>query len=156
MYMNLKSVIREIPDFPEKGIGFKDITTLVKNKDAFKYAVDLMVEDLKDKEIQFKDMPEKQKNKTLQEMNLLLQDLRHIGNSVGFDKDVPELDNITKRDVKSMNKIAYIRQAVEKAIKPKEKAPKRKILCRTKQSNKEKSQSLGTGQERMLLLQNES
>ena len=154
--MNLKSVIREIPDFPEKGIGFKDITTLVKNKDAFKYAVDLMVEDLKDKEIQFKDMPEKQKNKTLQEMNLLLQDLRHIGNSVGFDKDVPELDNITKRDVKSMNKIAYIRQAVEKAIKPKEKAPKRKILCRTKQSNKEKSQSLGTGQERMLLLQNES
>ena len=114
------------------------------------------LEDLKDKEIQFKDMPEKQKNKTLQEMNLLLQDLRHIGNSVGFDKDVPELDNITKRDVKSMNKIAYIRQAVEKAIKPKEKAPKRKILRRTKQSNKEKSQSLGTGQERMLLLQNES
>ena len=111
------------------------------------------LEDLKDKEIQFKDMPEKQKNKTLQEMNLLLQDLRHIGNSVGFDKDVPELDNITKRDVKSMNKIAYIRQAVEKAINPKEKAPKRKILCRTKQSNKEKSQSLGTGQERMLLLQ---
>ena len=43
------------------------------------------LEDLKDKEIQFKDMPEKQKNKTLQEMNLLLQDLRHIGNSVGFD-----------------------------------------------------------------------
>ena len=114
------------------------------------------LEDLKDKEIQFKDVPEKQKNKTLQEMNLLLQDLRHIGNSVGFDKDVPELDSITKRDVKSMNKIAYIRQAVEKAINPKEKAPKRKILCRTKQSNKEKSQSLGTGQERMLLLQNES
>ena len=114
------------------------------------------LEDLKDKEIQFKDVPEKQKNKTLQEMNLLLQDLRHIGNSVGFDKDVPELDSITKRDVKSMNKIAYIRQAVEKAIKPKEKAPKRKILCRTKRSNEEKSQSLGTGQERMLLLQNES
>lgn len=110
------------------------------------------LEDLKDKEIQFKDMPEKQKNKTLQEMNLLLQDLRHIGNSMGFDKDVPELDNITKRDVKSMNKIAYIRQAVEKAIKPKEKAPKRKILCRTKQSNKEKSQSLGTGQERRLIV----
>lgn len=74
-------------------------------------------------------------------MNLLLQDLRHLGNSVGFDKDVPEIDNITKRDVKSMNKIAYIRQAVEKAIKPKEKAPKRKILCRTKQSDKEKAKA---------------
>ena len=97
------------------------------------------LEDLKDKEIQFKDMPEKQKNKTLQEMNLLLQDLRHIGNSVGFDKDVPELDNITKRDVKSMNKIAYIRQAVEKVIKPKEKTSRRRILYRTKKVTRRKA-----------------
>jgi len=82
---------------------------------------------------------------------------KDVGNVVNAARsDVPELDNITKRGVKAMNKIAYIRQAVEKAINPKEKAPKRKILCRTKQSNKEKSQSLGTGQERMLLLQNES
>ena len=65
-------------------------------------------------------------------MNLLLQDLRHLGNSVGFDKDVPEIDNITKRDVKSMNKIAYIRQAVEKAIKPKEKHPDRGFFAELK------------------------
>ena len=71
-------------------------------------------------------------------MNLLLQDLRHLGNSVGFDKDVPEIDNITKRDVKSMNKIAYIRQAVEKAIKPKEKHPDRGFFAELKKVTRKK------------------
>lgn len=56
--MDLKSKIREVPDFPEKGIGFKDITTLVKDKQAFKYAVNLMVEDLKDKNIDYIVGPE--------------------------------------------------------------------------------------------------
>lgn len=56
--MDLKSKIREVPDFPEKGIGFKDITTLVKDKEAFKYAVNLMVEDLKDKNIDYIVGPE--------------------------------------------------------------------------------------------------
>lgn len=56
--MDLKAKIREVKDFPEKGIGFKDITTLIKDKDAFKYAVDLMVEDLKDKEIDYIVGPE--------------------------------------------------------------------------------------------------
>lgn len=38
--MNLKEKIREIPDFPEKGILFRDITTLLKDGKALKYAVD--------------------------------------------------------------------------------------------------------------------
>lgn len=38
--MDLKSTIRVIEGFPKKGISFKDITTLLKDKDAFKYAVD--------------------------------------------------------------------------------------------------------------------
>jgi adenine phosphoribosyltransferase len=38
--MNLKDKIRDIPDFPEKGILFRDITTLLKDGEAFKYAVD--------------------------------------------------------------------------------------------------------------------
>lgn len=33
--MNLKSAIREIPDFPKKGILFYDITTLLKDPEAF-------------------------------------------------------------------------------------------------------------------------
>lgn len=37
--MDLKSLIRNVPDFPKKGIGFKDITTLLKNGPAFKEAV---------------------------------------------------------------------------------------------------------------------
>lgn len=48
--MNLKEKIREIPDFPEKGISFKDITTLLKDGDAFRYAIDTMAKDLRDKE----------------------------------------------------------------------------------------------------------
>lgn len=38
--MDLKSTIRVIEGFPKEGISFKDITTLLKDKDAFKYAVD--------------------------------------------------------------------------------------------------------------------
>jgi len=49
--MNLKSFIREVPDFPKKGINFKDITTLLKEKEAFKYAVDNIYEEFKDKKI---------------------------------------------------------------------------------------------------------
>ncbi len=41
--MDLKSKIREIQDFPKKGIGFKDITTLLQDAEALNYAVDEMV-----------------------------------------------------------------------------------------------------------------
>jgi len=40
--MNLKSKIREIPDWPKPGVSFKDITTLLEDKDAFAYAVNLL------------------------------------------------------------------------------------------------------------------
>ena len=33
--MNLKDFIRSIPDYPKKGILFRDITTLIKNEKAF-------------------------------------------------------------------------------------------------------------------------
>jgi adenine phosphoribosyltransferase len=42
--MNLKEYIRDIPDFPTKGILFRDITPLLKNPSAFNYAIDQMVE----------------------------------------------------------------------------------------------------------------
>ena len=38
--MNLNNYIRDIPDFPKKGIIFKDITPLLKNKEAFKYIIE--------------------------------------------------------------------------------------------------------------------
>ena len=40
--MNLKKYIRSVPDYPKKGILFRDITTLIKNKGAFKECVDQM------------------------------------------------------------------------------------------------------------------
>ena len=39
-----KKNIRSIPDYPKKGILFRDITTLIKNPEAFKYANDKIVE----------------------------------------------------------------------------------------------------------------
>ena len=42
--VNLKKYIRSIPDWPEKGIDFKDITTLLENKKIFRYVVDEMAE----------------------------------------------------------------------------------------------------------------
>ncbi|OPJ56772.1 adenine phosphoribosyltransferase [Alkalithermobacter paradoxus] len=49
--MDLKSKIREIDNFPKEGISFKDITTLLKDGEAFKYAIDKIVDDLKDKNV---------------------------------------------------------------------------------------------------------
>ncbi len=46
--MDLKSKIREIQDFPKPGIGFKDITTLLADAEAFTYSIDQMVEIVKD------------------------------------------------------------------------------------------------------------
>lgn len=40
----LKQKIREIPDFPKEGILFYDVTTLLKDADGLRQAVDLMVE----------------------------------------------------------------------------------------------------------------
>ena len=56
--MDLKCKIREISDFPVKGIAFKDITTLLKDKDAFKYLIDEMADYLRDKGIDMVVGPE--------------------------------------------------------------------------------------------------
>ena len=42
--MDLKKYIRSIPDYPKKGILFRDITTLIKDAKAFKYTNDKIVE----------------------------------------------------------------------------------------------------------------
>lgn len=47
----LKKYIRSIPDFPKKGILFRDITTLIGHKDAFKGVVDIFINRYKDKAI---------------------------------------------------------------------------------------------------------
>ena len=47
----LISSIRSIPDFPKKGILFRDVTTLFNNADAFREAVDAIYELYKDKGI---------------------------------------------------------------------------------------------------------
>ena len=42
--MDLKEYIRSIPDYPKKGILFRDITTLIKNEKAFTYTIEQIVE----------------------------------------------------------------------------------------------------------------
>jgi adenine phosphoribosyltransferase len=50
--MNLEEKIRNIPDWPKKGIQFKDITTLIQDPEALKEAIDMMAEPYKDMNIQ--------------------------------------------------------------------------------------------------------
>jgi adenine phosphoribosyltransferase len=45
----LRRMIRDVPDFPQKGIVFKDITPLLADPDAFKRAIDLMAQSLMDR-----------------------------------------------------------------------------------------------------------
>lgn len=49
--MDLKKEIREVMDYPKEGINFKDITTLVKNKNALTFVIDSIVDEFKDKGI---------------------------------------------------------------------------------------------------------
>ena len=42
--MNLKDFIRSIPDYPKKGILFRDITTLIKDENAFTECINQIIE----------------------------------------------------------------------------------------------------------------
>ena len=42
--MDLKKHIRSIPDYPKKGILFRDITTLIKDAKDFKYTNDRIID----------------------------------------------------------------------------------------------------------------
>lgn len=56
--MDLKQFITVVPDWPKKGIVFKDITTLMDNGEAYKYATNQIVEYARDKEIDLVVGPE--------------------------------------------------------------------------------------------------
>jgi len=51
--MDLRNIIRNIPDFPVKGIQFKDISTLLKDKDAYRYAIDQITRHCENLKIDF-------------------------------------------------------------------------------------------------------
>ena len=48
---DLRALIREVPDFPKPGIRFYDITTLLKQPDAFREVIDRMAEPVADERI---------------------------------------------------------------------------------------------------------
>jgi adenine phosphoribosyltransferase len=48
---DLRAKIREIADFPKPGILFYDITTLLKDPDAYREAIDLMVEPFRNERV---------------------------------------------------------------------------------------------------------
>ena len=49
--MDLKQTVRVIENFPKEGISFKDITTLLQNGEALKFAIDEIIADLKDNDV---------------------------------------------------------------------------------------------------------
>lgn len=49
----LKKCIRDIPNFPQEGIIFKDISTLLKDKEAFKDSIDLLAKKYKKERIEY-------------------------------------------------------------------------------------------------------
>ncbi len=53
LQMDLKDYIRDIPDFPEPGILFRDITTLLGEPKAFQHVLDCLVEEYKNQQIDY-------------------------------------------------------------------------------------------------------
>jgi len=49
--MDLKKYIADIPDFPEEGIIFRDVTPLLADKEAYQESINLLVEFAKDKNV---------------------------------------------------------------------------------------------------------
>lgn len=49
----IKNAIRDVPDFPKKGILFRDITTAIKDKDVMKRMIDEIVDAFKDEKIDY-------------------------------------------------------------------------------------------------------
>lgn len=49
----LKSCIRDVPDWPKAGVVFKDLTTLMKDADAFSLAVDALAARFHGRDIDF-------------------------------------------------------------------------------------------------------
>lgn len=47
----LKNHVRDIPDFPEPGVTFKDITPLLGNEEAFRFCIDALVEQLSSRSV---------------------------------------------------------------------------------------------------------
>lgn len=56
--MDLKKYIADIPDFPEPGIIFRDVTPLLANKEAYKESIDRIVEFAKEKKVDIVAGPE--------------------------------------------------------------------------------------------------
>jgi len=56
--MDFKDFIRVIPDFPQPGIRFKDITTLLKNGDVYRAAIDQLKEQVAGMQIDLVAGPE--------------------------------------------------------------------------------------------------
>ncbi len=56
--MDLKQYVTIVPDWPLEGIEFKDITTLMDNGEAFRYATDQIVEYAKEKKVDIVVGPE--------------------------------------------------------------------------------------------------
>jgi adenine phosphoribosyltransferase len=51
--MDLKSLIRDVPDFPKPGILFRDITTLLQNEQGLRYTVDQLAHAFEDQQIDY-------------------------------------------------------------------------------------------------------
>ena len=50
---NVKSKIRDVVDFPKKGIIFRDITTALKDGETLKVMIDYLCEQFKDEKIDY-------------------------------------------------------------------------------------------------------
>ena len=56
--MDLKEKIRSIPDFPIKGVLFRDITTLLKDKDGYHALIETIADSLRDRQVDLVIGPE--------------------------------------------------------------------------------------------------
>ena len=53
MSERVEKAIRKIPDFPKKGIIFRDVTTAIKDAEVFKEIIDFFVDNFKNTDLDY-------------------------------------------------------------------------------------------------------
>ena len=111
--MNLKDYIRSIPDYPKKGILFRDITTLIKNEEAFSQSINLIIEKSKksfdtrlqkiDWKTHYNSLPFNDSALALYEWAPIADELKILDRKIVLNSMILKWDNIKKEFEKLIN-----------------------------------------------------
>ncbi len=103
--MNLEEYIEVIPDFPKKGVQFKDVTSLMQNGEAYKEAINQMSKLAKDMAKEMAEEMSKEQNKIFR--NELISNFLKLNKL--SDEEVAKCFNISVEQLNEIKETAIMK-----------------------------------------------